>query len=114
MSGRPSSHHSRLRKRRHGATVRSGPSMAPPTSRDLARGWSTALRFWPLSWRVARIHGLAGCLASQSTRATERIVARQPSKRLLVCPRGLRHANSVLVPIHARDEWESAAGEDIA
>jgi len=29
-------------------------------------------------------------------------------------PTGLRHAKSVLVPIHARDAWESAADKDIA
>ncbi len=34
--------------------------------------------------------------------------------KMLACPRALRHAKSVLVPIHARDAWMFAAGEDIA
>ena len=32
-----------------------------------------------------------------------------PEKVVMARPTGLRHAKSVLVPIHARNEWESAA-----
>ncbi len=52
----------------------------------------------------AYAHGLALALPERVSRV----------RAGLACPRGLRHAKSVLVPIHARDEWESAAGEDIA